>query len=70
VVGQIMTAPVVSASVDTPIVELVPLMANSGLHHIPVLDGEQRFAGIISQSDVIAALYQGRLSEPAAAQAA
>jgi CBS domain-containing membrane protein len=42
-------------------------MANSGLHHIPVLDHARRFAGIVSQSDVIAALYQNRLSEPAAA---
>lgn len=67
VVGQIMTAPVVGAYVDTPIVELVPLMANSGLHHIPVLDREHRFAGIVTQSDVIAALYQSRLSEPLAA---
>ncbi len=67
VVGQIMTAPVKGAYVDTPIVELVPLMANSGLHHIPVLDHEQRFAGIVTQSDVIAALVQSRLSEPAAA---
>ncbi|SHH12611.1 HPP family protein [Massilia sp. CF038] len=67
VVGQIMTAPVVTATVDTPIVELVTLMANSGLHHIPVLDAEQRFAGIISQSDLLAALVQARLAEPAAA---
>lgn len=64
VVGQIMTSPVTGAYVDTPIVELVPLMANSGLHHIPVLDRENRFAGIVTQSDVIAALYQSRLSEP------
>jgi len=67
VVGQIMTAPVVSARLDTPIVELVSLMANSGLHHIPVLDAEQRFAGIVSQSDLLAALVQARLAEPAAA---
>ncbi len=67
VVGQIMTQAVQGAYIDTPIVELVPLMANSGLHHIPVLDREQRFAGIVTQSDVIAALYQSRLSEPAAA---
>lgn len=67
VVGQIMTAPVQGAYVDTPIVELVPLMANRGLHHIPVLDHEHRFAGIVTQSDVIAALYQSRLSEPLAA---
>jgi CBS domain-containing membrane protein len=67
VVGQIMHGPVVSASVDTPIVELVPLMANSGLHHLPVLDAERRFAGIISQSDLLAALVQAHLREPAAA---
>jgi CBS domain-containing membrane protein len=67
VVGQIMTAPVQGAQVDTPIVELVPLMANRGLHYVPVLDHEHRFAGIITQSDVIAALYQSRLSERVAA---
>jgi CBS domain-containing membrane protein len=43
----------------------VPLMANSGLHHIPVLDAERRFAGMVTQSDVIAALFQSRLSEGA-----
>ena len=64
VVGQIMTQAVKGAYIDTPIVELVPLMANAGLHHIPVLDREERFAGIVTQSDVIGALYQSRLSEP------
>lgn len=67
VVGQIMSTDISAAYVDTPIVELVPLMANSGLHHIPVLDAERRFAGIVTQSDVIAALVQSRLSEPASA---
>lgn len=66
VVGQIMTAEVQRAWIDTPIVELVPLMANSGLHHIPVLDREDRLAGMVTQSDVIAALYQSRLSMLAA----
>ncbi len=64
VVGQIMTTRVKAAHIDTPIVELVPLMANSGLHHIPVLDAENRFAGMVTQSDVIAALYQSRLAAP------
>ena len=63
VVGQIMTQQVQRAYLDTPIVELVPLMANSGLHHIPVVDREDRLAGMVTQSDVIAALYQSRLSE-------
>ncbi|WP_426167673.1 HPP family protein [Pseudoduganella sp. R-34] len=57
VVGQIMVKHPRTASIDTPITELVPLMADSGFHHIPVLDHEDRFAGIVTQSDVVAALY-------------
>ena len=69
VVGQIMTARPVIARADTPIVELVPLMSNSGLHHIPVVDEEERFAGMVSQSDLLAALYESRLNEPTPALA-
>jgi CBS domain-containing membrane protein len=57
VVGQIMVRHPRTASIDTPITELVPLMADSGFHHIPVVDHEERFAGIVTQSDVVAALY-------------
>jgi CBS domain-containing membrane protein len=63
VVGQIMTGRPRVAQADTPIVDLVPLMADAGLHHIPVVDAEQRFAGIVTQSDVVAALYEHRLAE-------
>ncbi|WP_342120177.1 HPP family protein [Pseudoduganella sp. OTU4001] len=57
VVGQIMVKHPRTASIDTPITELVPLMADSGFHHIPVVDHEDRFAGIVTQSDVVAALF-------------
>lgn len=57
VVGQIMVKNPRTARTDTPITELVPLMADSGFHHIPVIDHENRFAGIVTQSDVVAALY-------------
>ena len=67
VVGQIMVKHPRTASVDTPITELVPLMADSGFHHIPVVDMENRFAGIVTQSDVVAALYENRLAEATAA---
>jgi CBS domain-containing membrane protein len=63
VVGQIMHAYPVTARMDTPIVDLVPLMSNSGFHHIPIVDAEQRFAGIVTQSDLVAALYESRLAE-------
>jgi CBS domain-containing membrane protein len=48
-----------------PIAELVPLMSNQGLHHIPVVDDDGKFAGIVSHSDLLAALYESRLTAPA-----
>jgi CBS domain-containing membrane protein len=62
VVGQIMTQHVRTASDTMPIVELVPLMANSGLHHIPVVNDDNKFVGIVTQSDLVAALYESRLA--------
>lgn len=63
VVGQIMTSKVVTARESTPIVELVPLMSNSGLHHVPVVNQENRFVGMVTQSDLLASLYESRLNE-------
>ena len=63
VVGQIMTAHPRTALNTTPIVELVPLMADSGFHHIPIIDADARFVGIVNQSDLIAALYESRFAE-------
>ncbi len=62
-VDQIMTTHVRTVKVDAPIAELVPMMANEGLHHIPVVDMDGVFAGIVSQSDLLGALYETRLAE-------
>ncbi|MDB5840424.1 MAG: domain containing rane protein [Herminiimonas sp.] len=62
VAGQIMSAPVRCASVDRHIVELVPLMSDESLHHIPIIDDERRLVGIVTQSDLVAALYRGRVT--------
>ncbi len=67
VVGQIMSSNVVTAKAGTPIVELVPLMSNAGLHHIPIVDAENRLVGMVSQSDLLASLYEGRLGAQRAA---
>lgn len=61
-VGQIMARNVRTVTEDTHIVELVPLMADTGLRHVPVVDAQQRLSGIISQSDLVAALYRGGLA--------
>jgi CBS domain-containing membrane protein len=58
VVGQIMTSEVYAARADTPIAELVHRLSELGLHHIPVLDDTRKVVGMVTQSDVIAALYK------------
>jgi CBS domain-containing membrane protein len=62
VVAEIMATHVTTVREDEPIAELVPMMANSGLHHIPVVDRAGVFVGIVSQSDLLAALYESRLA--------
>ena len=39
--------------------ELVPLLFDHGLHHIPIVNAEQLLVGMVTQSDLIAALYAG-----------
>lgn len=56
VVGQIMVRQVRVASAERPLSELVPLFADTGHHHIPIIDAERRLVGIITQSDLVAAL--------------
>jgi CBS domain-containing membrane protein len=63
VVGQIMTRRVQVASAHKSVVELVPIFAESGHHHIPVIDDDLRLVGMITQSDLILALYNQRLRE-------
>ncbi|MCB1905754.1 MAG: CBS domain-containing protein, partial [Rhodocyclaceae bacterium] len=37
---------------------LVRLFSQGGHHHIPIVDSAQRLVGIITQSDLIRALYR------------
>lgn len=65
-VGDIMTAPADVAALSTHIVHLVPLMSGAGVHHIPIVDAEKRLAGVVTQSDLVSALYRSRLYGTAA----
>jgi len=63
VVGQIMTSPAVTANATMHIVELIPLMSRPHVHHhIPVVDNERRLVGIVTQSDLVSALYNKSIS--------
>ncbi|WP_437883276.1 HPP family protein [Pseudomonas sp. LRF_L74] len=56
-VAQIMTRSVRVASSDRLLIDLVPVFSDGGHRHIPIIDGERRLVGIITQSDLIKALY-------------
>lgn len=55
-VGDIMTRQVRVASVNRHLSELIPLFGSTGHHHIPIIDGADHLVGIVTQSDVVAAL--------------
>ena len=58
VVGQIMTRQVRVVSAQRPLTDLLPLFSDDGHHHIPVVDGEARLVGILTQSDLVRALHR------------
>ena len=64
VVGQIMTRKVRVASVGRPLVELLTLLAQGGHHHIPIIDDEHRLVGIVTQTDLVGALYSSAPQPP------
>ncbi|KLK91362.1 membrane protein [Microvirga vignae] len=59
-VGEIMTSPVQTARQDAVVAELVPRMADAGLHQVPIVDRDSLLVGIVTQSDLVAALFRGR----------
>jgi CBS domain-containing membrane protein len=65
-VEDIMTRRVRFALPETMIAKLVPPMADMGLHHMPVVDHDNHVVGIITQSDLIAALFQSGRDDAAA----
>ena len=59
VVGQIMARGVRTVSETNHLLDLVPLMADAGVRHVSVVDANRKLSGIISQADLVAALYRG-----------
>lgn len=58
VAGQIMSSPVVTARGDSPITDLMPILAERRLHRIPIVDSRNKLVGLVTQTDLIAALYR------------
>jgi len=57
-VEKVMSAPVVSVHEDAQLADLVHLLADRRMSCLPVVDGEQRLVGMITQTDLVAGLYQ------------
>ncbi len=59
-VREVMSAPVITVSVDTPLTTVFLIFAEHGINHLPVVDGDNRLTGIVTRLDLLAALYGDR----------
>jgi CBS domain-containing membrane protein len=57
-VADVMTRPASTVTPDEAVVDLVQRFADAGRHHLPVVDVERRLVGIVTQSDLVAALFK------------
>ena len=55
-VSSLMSSPVRTVRTGTPVSELVELMTDRGLRHVPVVDEDERLVGIVTRSELIAVL--------------
>lgn len=62
VIGHLMTRKVKTLPATAPIAELIPLVVREGHHHVPIVDHENRFAGLVYQNSLIAALFNQQVS--------
>jgi CBS domain-containing membrane protein len=58
VVGQIMSPDVFTATPDTPLSELIRQISQRALPHVPVMDARRKVVGMVTQSDLLVALYK------------
>lgn len=65
VVADLMSTHVVTVRPEQPIVDTVPLFSDAGLHHLPVVNGAQEVVGMLTQSDLVAALFRAGLEQAA-----
>ncbi len=64
-VGDFMTTRVLTARREQALVDLVAAFSDGGRHHVPVVDGAHRLVGMVTQSDMVAALFRAGLERRA-----
>ncbi|HEY5800685.1 MAG TPA: HPP family protein [Burkholderiaceae bacterium] len=60
-VADVMTREVAVARPQQTLGELVPLFTNAGFHHLPVVGEDRKVLGMVTQSDLVAALHREML---------
>lgn len=65
-VSELMTPKPVTVSPDTPLAEVVELMDERRIRHVPVVDTEGELLGIVSQRDLVGFAGAGLHPTPAA----
>ena len=65
-VGDIMTRDVLTAAPTQDLTELMQAFSDGGRHHLPVVDHDRRLLGMLTQSDMVAALFRAGIERPAA----
>lgn len=56
-----MTRDVLTATPAQELVDLVPAFSDGGRHHLPVVGGDGELVGMVTQSDMVAALFRAGL---------
>ncbi len=57
-VREIMSRNVFTENVDTPVSALVKKLSDLGMHHVPIVNQQSQLVGMVTQSDLIASMYQ------------
>ncbi len=60
--GHVMTTPVITIREDQHILDLFPVFYEKGVHHLPVVDSEERLVGMLTPKNLLAALHADMLA--------
>jgi CBS domain-containing membrane protein len=61
IVRDVMLTNVPIARAEQPMMELAHILSDGGLHQLPVVDDQRKLVGLVTQTDLIAALVKSRL---------
>lgn len=60
--GHVMSTPAITIREDQHILDLFPVFYEKGMHHLPVVDANERLVGMLTPKNLLAALHADMLS--------